>query len=255
MSTPDDRTIQTRWIRVSPRFTLDTKDLKVTEYRDVESEPIKPTWSERVRALLGRSSDNFRDRSPRLRRQKIHTYDFNNNELPVKNIYGSYGRVVLRASGGPPAEAARCRGCPPSDPYDRGVGAAVQRHLYPGAFSAVFQGTCGYYVSPRIKYGTRSTVWRSAVWFCSSRFPKGRYRAIQYPYYENLSKPIEYNDDILWIDAPQYVAEIRKAFEEYYAKVGHDADLLQKFMKSWNDDWQMSLRVPGAGGTTSATVP
>ena len=70
-----------------------------------------------------------------------------------------------------------------------------------------------------------------------------------------LSKPIEYNDDILWIDAPQYVAEIRRAFEEYYAKVGHDADLLQKFMKSWNDDWQMSLRVPGAGGTTSATVP
>ena len=64
-----------------------------------------------------------------------------------------------------------------------------------------------------------------------------------------LAAPIEYSDDVLWIDSDKYVYKVRDAYEEYYTFAEGDEELQRRFMAVWNDDWQMSLRVPGGAGT------
>ncbi|MGA7383419.1 MAG: hypothetical protein WBW81_01585 [Methylocella sp.] len=64
----------------------------------------------------------------------------------------------------------------------------------------------------------------------------------------DLTGPVVYVDTILWVDVPQYVDAVRGAYEEYYNDLT-DPDKKTKFLRLWAKDWQMSLRVPGAGGS------
>jgi hypothetical protein len=66
-----------------------------------------------------------------------------------------------------------------------------------------------------------------------------------------LQLPIEYRDEVLWVDSQKYVAQIVAAYQEYYSKVESDPGLRANFLRIWNPDWQMSLRVPGGAGTVS----
>ena len=67
-----------------------------------------------------------------------------------------------------------------------------------------------------------------------------------------LIDPIEYKDEVLWIDSDKYVYRIRDAYEEYYKLVESDPELRRRFMAAWSDDWQMSLRVPGGAGAVKS---
>jgi hypothetical protein len=66
-----------------------------------------------------------------------------------------------------------------------------------------------------------------------------------------LSRALIYNDKVLWVDSKKYVSAIRQAFDAFYNELSADPNKMDKFLKLWNKDWQMSLRVPGAGGTAA----
>jgi hypothetical protein len=64
-----------------------------------------------------------------------------------------------------------------------------------------------------------------------------------------LSTPLFYQDRVLWVDAEKYVASVRNAYDNYWQDLSTNETVRNNFLKLWTKDWQMSLRVPGAGGT------
>lgn len=63
-----------------------------------------------------------------------------------------------------------------------------------------------------------------------------------------LSEALVYRDKVLIVDTEKYVSKVREAFEKFYDELSTEPAKMEKFLKLWNEDWQMSLRVPGAGG-------
>jgi hypothetical protein len=63
------------------------------------------------------------------------------------------------------------------------------------------------------------------------------------------STAAEFIDGVLWIVPERYVQAIRHGYEVYYNEVRTKPGMKDKFGKLWEKDWQMSLRVPGSGGT------
>lgn len=67
-----------------------------------------------------------------------------------------------------------------------------------------------------------------------------------------LEQAIEYKDKVLWVDVYKYIDVISKAFDNYRTNVEKDPICKQKFLSIWSPDWQMSLRVPGGSGTAQS---